>query len=172
MIAYPFPPAANARIILLMSPTVFRESGFRFYFFSREESRIHVHVQGQDGEAKFWLEPTIELAQHVGLTQREINEALRLVQEHQHDIRSAWHKHFPVEVTNISKHGFWLLLEGEELFLPFSEFPWFRDVPVGRILHVELPSSNHLYWPELDVDLAVESIRHPEKFPLVSRVGA
>ncbi|MGP1679724.1 MAG: DUF2442 domain-containing protein [Burkholderiales bacterium] len=78
----------------------------------------------------------------------------------------------PVEVTNISKHGFWLLLEDEELFLPFSDFPWFRDVPVGRILHVELPSSNHLYWPELDVDLAVESIRHPEKFPLVSRAGA
>ena len=78
----------------------------------------------------------------------------------------------PVEVTNISKHGFWLLLEDEELFLPFSEFPWFRDVPVGKILHVELPSSNHLYWPDLDVDLTVESIRHPEQFPLVSRTGA
>ncbi len=79
---------------------------------------------------------------------------------------------FPVEVTNISKHGFWLLLENEELFLPFSEFPWFRDVPIGKILNVELPSSNHLYWPDLDVDLAIESIRHPENFPLVSRVGA
>jgi len=77
----------------------------------------------------------------------------------------------PVEVTNISKHGFWLLLEDEELFLPFSEFPWFQDVPVSKILHVELPFSNHLYWPDLDVDLAVESIRDPEKFPLVSRVG-
>jgi hypothetical protein len=78
-----------------MSPTIFREGGFRFYFFSREESRMHVHVHGQNGEAKFWLEPSIELAQYVGLTQREINEALRLVQEHQNDIRSAWHKHFP-----------------------------------------------------------------------------
>ena len=78
----------------------------------------------------------------------------------------------PVEVTNISKHGFWLLLENEELFLPFSEFPWFRDVPVGKILNVELPSSGHLHWPDLDVDLAVDSIRHPERFPLVSRVGA
>jgi len=76
----------------------------------------------------------------------------------------------PVEVTNISQHGFWLLLESEELFLPFSEFPWFRDVSVGKILHVELPSSNHLYWPDLDVDLAVESIRSPEKFPLVSQL--
>ena len=78
-----------------MSPTVFRESGFRFYFFSREEPRMHVHVQGQNGEAKFWLEPTIELAQHVVLSQHEINEALRLVQEHENEIRSAWLKHFP-----------------------------------------------------------------------------
>ncbi len=77
-----------------------------------------------------------------------------------------------VEVTNISQHGFWLLLDDEELFLPFAEFPWFRDVTVGNILHVEHPSSDHLYWPELDIDLAVESIRHPEKFPLVSRIGA
>jgi hypothetical protein len=77
----------------------------------------------------------------------------------------------PIEVTNISQHGFWLLLGDEELFLPFSEFPWFRDVTVGNILHVELPSPNHLYWPELDVDLAVESIRHPENFPLVSQPG-
>lgn len=78
----------------------------------------------------------------------------------------------PVEVTNISRHGFWLLLNDEELFLPFSEFPWFRDVTVGKILHVELPAPNHLYWPDLDVDLAVESIRHPERFPLVSQLGA
>jgi hypothetical protein len=78
----------------------------------------------------------------------------------------------PVEVTNISRHGFWVLLNDEELFLPFAEFPWFRDVAIGKILHVELPSPNHLYWPELDVDLAVESIRHPEQFPLISQVGA
>ena len=77
----------------------------------------------------------------------------------------------PVEVTNISAHGFWILLDEEEIFLSFSEFPWFRDVAVGKILNVELPSRDHLYWPELDVDLAVESVRHPERFPLVSRIG-
>jgi hypothetical protein len=74
-----------------------------------------------------------------------------------------------VEVTNISKHGFWLLLLGQEFFLPFQEFPWFRDVPVGRLLNVELPHPHHLYWPDLDIDLAVELIEHPERFPLVSR---
>lgn len=56
---------------------------------------MHVHVQGQTGEAKFWLEPEIELAQHTGLSRREISEALRLIQEHEHDISSAWRKHFP-----------------------------------------------------------------------------
>jgi hypothetical protein len=77
-----------------------------------------------------------------------------------------------VEVTNISPQGVWILLDDEELFLSFAVFPWFRDAAVGKILRVESPSPNHLYWPELDVDLAVESIRHPERFPLVSRVGA
>lgn len=77
-----------------MSPTIFREGGFRFYFFSREEPRMHVHVQGQNGEAKFWMEPEIGLAQHTGLSQREINEALRLVKGHENDIRSAWQRHF------------------------------------------------------------------------------
>ncbi|MBL8378415.1 MAG: DUF4160 domain-containing protein [Burkholderiales bacterium] len=82
-------------MILLVSPTIFREGGFRFYFFSREESRMHVHVQGQNGEAKFWLEPAIEFAKAVGLSQREIDEAQRIVQRHQDEIRNAWRKHFP-----------------------------------------------------------------------------
>jgi hypothetical protein len=73
-----------------------------------------------------------------------------------------------VEVTNISGHGFWLLLDDEELFVPFANFPWFRNVPVGQILHVERPQAHHLYWPEMDVDLHVDSIRHPEHYPLVA----
>ena len=75
-----------------------------------------------------------------------------------------------VEVTNISQHGFWILLKDKELFVPFREFPWFRDASVGAILNIELPHPGHLYWPDLDIDLAVESIEHPERFPLVSKV--
>lgn len=75
-----------------------------------------------------------------------------------------------VEVTNISAHGLWLLIDETEVFLPFEQFPWFREAPIGQLLHVELPSAQHLYWPELDVDLEVESVLHPERFPLVSRV--
>ncbi len=77
-------------------------------------------------------------------------------------------EHLEVEVKKVSKHGFWLLLGDEELFVPFSEFPWFRDAPVAKLTNVECPQPHYLYWPELDVDLAVDSIRQPDLFPLVS----
>ena len=76
-----------------------------------------------------------------------------------------------VEVTNVSKHGFWLLIKGRELFLPFDVFPWFRNASIGELCDVELPSAHHLYWPALEVDLAVESVEHPERFPLMSKIG-
>lgn len=75
----------------------------------------------------------------------------------------------PVEVTNISTHGFWLFIGERELFVAFRDFPWFHEASIRAITNVELPSPHHLYWPELDVDLAVESIEHPEKYPLVSQ---
>jgi hypothetical protein len=74
-----------------------------------------------------------------------------------------------VEVTNVLPQGFWLLLAGRELFVPFAEFPWFRDASIGQILAVEQPGADHFYWPQLDIDLAVESIEHPDRYPLVSR---
>ncbi|MCI0333883.1 MAG: DUF4160 domain-containing protein [Planctomycetes bacterium] len=77
-----------------MSPTVFRHGPYRFYFFSREETRMHVHVQSAAGEAKFWLESEIELAQNYGLNTRQLNAALRLVKEHEDEIREAWQAHF------------------------------------------------------------------------------
>lgn len=71
--------------------------------------------------------------------------------------------------TNISKHGFWVLLGDEELLLPFEHFPWFRQATVEQIVNVEYPSLDHLYWPDLDIDVSVQSIRQPEQFPLVAR---
>ena len=77
-----------------MSPTVLRARGYRFYFFSREEPRPHVHVQHASGEAKFWLEPQVELAADYGLGAIRINAARKIIEEHVDDIRSAWAKHF------------------------------------------------------------------------------
>jgi len=74
-----------------------------------------------------------------------------------------------VEVTNVSQHGFWLLLGNEELFVPFSLFPWFKDAPLSGLMNVTRPQLRHLRWPDLDIDLDVDSVRHPEHFPLVAR---
>ena len=77
-----------------------------------------------------------------------------------------------VEVTNVSAHGFWLFIDAREVFLSFKEFPWFRDASIGEISAVQRPHPHHLYWPDLDIDLAVDSIDHPQRYPLVSKVRA
>jgi hypothetical protein len=77
-----------------MGPTVFRARGYRFFFFSREESRKHVHVVSGDGEAKFWLEPGIELARHHGYDGRHLKEIRTLIEDRYDDIFDAWQRHF------------------------------------------------------------------------------
>jgi hypothetical protein len=77
-----------------------------------------------------------------------------------------------VEVTHVSKHGFWLLLGNEELSVPFTQFPWFKSATIEQLSDVQRPTENHLYWPQLDVDLSVESLRDPSAFPLVSKTAA
>ena len=74
-----------------------------------------------------------------------------------------------VEVTQISKHGIWLLLQEKEHFLSFENFPWFKDASVSSIENVELLNEHHLYWPDIDIDLAVRSIDNPSLFPLLAR---
>ena len=77
-----------------MSPTVFREGAYRFFFFSREERRPHIHVSHPTGEAKFWLDPDIELAANYGLTAQRLAKVVRLIEEHEDEIRVAWRRHF------------------------------------------------------------------------------
>jgi diadenosine tetraphosphate (Ap4A) HIT family hydrolase len=77
-----------------MSPTVFRQDGYRFFFFSREEPRMHIHVISGDGEAKFWIKPQIELAQSSGYNNSQLNAIESLIKEHDDEIISAWQQHF------------------------------------------------------------------------------
>lgn len=78
-------------------------------------------------------------------------------------------KNTSVEVLNISAFGIWLFVDGREHFASYEKFPWFHDAKVSEVLHVERPHPGHLYWPNLDIDLSVESLTSPEKFPLVSQ---
>ena len=73
------------------------------------------------------------------------------------------------EVTNISSHGLWLLAGDKELFLSYEDFPWFEDVPIGNILNVQELTPGHFYWPDLDVDLGVKTIEHPDRFLLKAK---
>ena len=77
-----------------MSPTVFRERGYRFFFFSREESRMHVHVYCSEGEAKFWLDPEIELARNYHLSRQQLKQIEKLIEEHYDELKTAWEEHF------------------------------------------------------------------------------
>ena len=74
-----------------------------------------------------------------------------------------------VEVTQISTHGIWLLAKGVEYFLPFENFPWFENATVAQIHHVQFFHGFHLRWPDLDVDLELESLNNLERYPLVYR---
>ncbi len=72
------------------------------------------------------------------------------------------------EVTNVSQHGFWVLLDDREIFVSIRQFPWFADATIAELSRVERPVPHHLYWPALDIDLHIDSIESPESFPLVS----
>ena len=71
-----------------------------------------------------------------------------------------------VEVTNISAHGVWILVREKELFMSYEDFPWFKDQTVRTITNVEEQSQGHFYWPDLDIDLTIETIKNPDRFPL------
>jgi hypothetical protein len=77
-----------------MSPTIFREKGYRFYFLSNEEERIHIHVTREEGEAKFWIEPIVSLAVYHGFNPKKLSEIQKIVEGHKNEILEAWERHF------------------------------------------------------------------------------
>ena len=74
-----------------------------------------------------------------------------------------------IEVTNISEHGFWLFFNEHEYFLSFKDFPWFKDAKISEIVDVKLLNKTHFYWQKLDVDLDLDIIKHPERYPLFAK---
>jgi hypothetical protein len=77
-----------------LSPTVLRKDGYRLYFFSREEARVHIHAYCGDGEAKFWLEPKVELAYNHNLSRKQLGAIEAIIDEHYQEIVDAWRDHF------------------------------------------------------------------------------
>lgn len=73
------------------------------------------------------------------------------------------------EVQDITPHGVWLLANGREYFLPFDQYPWFRNAKVADVYNVCLLHGTHLHWPSLDIDLEVDALDRPEDYPLIYR---
>ena len=71
------------------------------------------------------------------------------------------------EILNISGYGVWIAVKGHEYFLSYQDFPWFKEGTIDQVLHVELLHENHLYWPDLDIDLTIDMMRKPEQYPLI-----
>ena len=131
---------------------------------------MHVQVAHPDGEAKFWIEPEIAPASSLG-SHRDRSRTPRIlfvITSRRFAMRGSATS--VAEVTHVSRLGFWVLLGGEELHVAFADFPWFRAATIEQITTLEWPTADHLYWPLLDVDVAVSSIRTPTNFPLVSPV--
>lgn len=74
----------------------------------------------------------------------------------------------PVEIA-ITRFGLWLWVKEEEFFLAFEEYPFFRKALVCEIYNVDLLHDAHLHWPDLDADLSLDILRHPDAFPLIDR---
>lgn len=71
------------------------------------------------------------------------------------------------EVTNIEPLGFWVLVDDREYFVPFADYPVFKDASLQKIFRMERISATQLHWPDLDADIEIDALEHPEHHPLV-----
>ena len=120
-----------------MSPIFIREKGYAFKIYSNEEERMHVHVVKEDKEAKFWLEPKVEVATK------------------------------GADVLMINDKGIMISVQGQDYFLSYNRVPWMRNATISEVLDVRMSGKNAIEWPKLDVDLEVDSLKHPERYPLI-----
>ena len=136
-----------------MSPVFRRESEYTFKIYSNEEERMHIHVLYNGKEAKYWLEPQVELAKNTGIPEHKLNE-----------INSA---NTSASVLMINAQGIMLSVLGNDYFLSYNRIPWMQDAPIRSVLNVQMSGPEAIEWPDLDVDLEIDSLRHPERYPLV-----
>ena len=143
-------------IIQFMSPTVLREKDYRFFFFmARNRGHMSTSTVETARQNSGWNRTSSwrrMFACHAVKSRR----SSKLSRGTTMSLSALGKNTFPIEVTHVSNHGVWLLSGNDELFMSYEDFPWFREVPVGRILNVEEPTPGHFYWPDLDVDLTEE----------------
>lgn len=149
-----------------MSPKFRQEDGYTFKIYSNEEERKHVHVVRAECEAKFWLEPQIELAANYGFGSKDLKKITELVEKYEDDFKQQFAAHIG-SVLMIDAQGMMQSVLGPDSFVSYNRVPRLRDARVSSALNVRMAGPNAIEWPELDVDLEIESLKHPERYPLV-----
>ena len=145
-----------------MSPVFGRESCYVFKIYSNEEERMHIHVLGDGNEAKFWLEPKVELAKNSGFSKHELNDIQKMQNGSKSNTEST-----SVSVLMINGQGIMISVGGQDYFLSYNRIPWMRDASINDVLNVQMCGNEAIEWPALNVDLEIDSLRHPERYPLL-----
>lgn len=118
--------------------------------------------------SKSWLEPPIELAANYGFGSKDLEKRTELVEKCGDDFKQQFTAHIG-SVLMIDTQGMMLSVPGQDSFMSYNRVPRLRDARVSSALNVRMAGPNAIEWPELDVDLEIESLKHPERYPLVMK---
>ena len=149
-----------------MSPTFLKFKSYRFYVNNREESRKHIHVQTPDGELKIWLEPEVKIDKIYNVKPKEVREILQIVKEHKNEFIKNGKNTSIFEITGITKHGIWFILDDKEYFIPFKDYPMLKRLSVEDLLNASFSPPEHIYWEKNDIDIELSALENPEKYNL------
>ena len=132
-----------------MSPKFKELNGFVFKIYSNEEKRMHIHIVKAENEAKFWLEPEIELAENFGFNSKELSFIEKILREYGDDFKIKFARHTGKRLDN--------------------RIPWMKNACISDALDVQMSGRNAIEWPKLDIDLEIDSLKHPERYPLIMK---
>lgn len=151
-----------------MSPKFEEINGFVFKIYSNEEKRMHIHVVKAENEAKYWLEPNIELAENFGFNTKELSFIEKILKDYETILKSN-SQDTQVSVLMINDKGIMLSVKGNDYFISYNRIPWMKNACISDALDVQMSGRNAIEWPKLDVDLEIESLKHPERYPLIMK---
>ncbi|MGB5728945.1 MAG: DUF4160 domain-containing protein [Thiogranum sp.] len=125
-----------------------------------------MHIYCGDGEAKFWLEPQVELARNYRLSKVRLREIEAIIEANYDELKATWSESSGPEVTNVSSHGLWLEIKS---FFCHMRIPLVKRCPNRENPKYPGVDPGHFYWPDINVDLGIETIEHPDRFPLKAK---
>ncbi len=151
-----------------MSPKFKEIKGYVFKIFSNEKNRAHIHVFKANKEAKYWLEPRTELAENYGFNTKELSFINEILGKYGNDFKERL-QDTSASVLMINDKGIMISVMGQDYFLSYNRIPWMRDATISDVLNIKMCGKHAVEWPKLDIDLEIDSLKHPERYPLLMK---